>query len=404
MRETGQSSHRARSVVAVALLVLSTALAGCSLVGGQASGATTPPSGEAAEARAERLEGVQVTLNTTQRRDGTVSWAVQRISARPGTGQFRNEVQSTGPDRAEAAFPPGSLVVSNGSVRYIYPAGRDRVFRSEVDRRARDRSAELRRLFAALEDGTPDSIRRPTPGVSPLPVVPAGGGSAPDDDSVRWRESNVTVQYEGTATVAGRSTYVVDLRSTGDASPLVESTLWLDTEYLYPIKRHRVVERDGERSEFASVARNLTFDPEFAAGAFEFDPGDIGTDPTVVESGSYDSRAAVTADADVEVPVPDPDLPSGFRFERGHYSEGDRRHLSLTYTDGSDGSVRVSVVDGSANLTDGRRVSLDGRPAVFSRFRDRRYLSWNDGAWQYSVSGTVGNATLRGVAESVVAG
>jgi outer membrane lipoprotein-sorting protein len=397
MSETNSPAYCGRSVAVALLLVVSAAVAGCSLAGGQAS---PLPDGEGASERADGLAGLQFTQNTTLYHDGTVGWTVQRISSRPGTGDFRNEVRSNGPPPADAnqSLPAGSRIVSNGSVRYIYRADSGRVFRSEVRDRPRDRTVELRRLFAALHDEAAGPIRHPTPGVSALPVVPVGESTA-DDESVRWRDGRVTVSYNGTATVSGRRAYVVDLQSATDNSSFVESTLWLDTQFLYPIQRHRVIERNGDRYEYRSVARNVTFNPEFPDGTFEFDPDSLRTDPTVVESASYDSRAEMVDDLDWH--VPDPAVPEGFAFDGGYYTSDDPGYLSLTYVDGTGGSVRVSVFDDHGNLTGGRQTSLDGRPATLGQFDGRRYLTWNADDRQYSVSGTVENATLRRVAESV---
>lgn len=389
----------ARRAVAILGLVLVAALAGCSFVGSPLGESESLPGGEEAATRAGQLDGVEKTSNVTLVHEGNATWSVQRVSVRPRTGEFRNELRSQGPASAEQPLGEQSLVVSNGSVRYIYDSEENRVFRSEVSREQPDRPAELRRLFAALSDDDAEPIPHPTPGVSPLPVVPVGNqSSASGDDPVRWREQRVTARYNGTATVAGRPAYVVDLRpATGEGS-LVESTLWLDTEYLYPLRSHRVVERNGERYEYTSVVRSLTFNPEFPAGTFEFDPDAVG-DPTVVESASYDSRAEIVSDLDQS--VPDPEVPAGFEFESGYLSDGDPRHLSMTYA-GDNGSLRVSVFDEPANLTGGRETSLDGRPAVFRTFDDRRFLLWNAGNRQYSVSGSVGNGTLRRVADSLV--
>ena len=56
----------------------------------------------------------------------------------------------------------------------------------------------------------------------------------------------------------------------------------------------------------------------------------------------------------------------------------------------------------SANLTEGRQVTVAGERAAFTTFRGNRYLTLNVDGRQVTVTGTVGNETLRRVAASLV--
>lgn len=395
-----------RHLLLVVALVAAVSLAGCSLFTPPADATASLPNATAAAERYNQLDGLSVTLNATMEHDGATSWSVQRISTRPGTGDFRNVVRAVGPPAAAAnrSLAPGSRIVSNGSGRYIYAAGSDTVQRSSVSNASTDRADDIRRLFAELRDDDNGTIRRPTPGIPQLPAVPeqAQSPSGDGNESVRWREDRVTVRYRGTATVAGRSVYVIGLRPATANASLVEATLWLDTEYLYPLKRHTVAFHYGERYEYTSVARNVTLDPDFGPEAFRLDPATLPENVSLARSESYDTRAAMVAALDR--PVPDPTVPDRFAFEGGLYSEGADRptHLSLSYTtaDGRE-SIRLSVFAETGNLS-GRQVTVGGHPAAFSTFRGGRYLNWNADGRQYSVSGTVGNATLRRVAASVI--
>jgi len=397
-----QRFERSGRAAAAVVLTVAVLLAGCSSVQPAADPTATPPSGPEAAAQYEELDGVSLAINVTRQHEGNRSWAVQEIATRPRTGEFRNVVRSTGPPSADerGSLEPGTRIVSNGSVRYIDPAGTDRVFRSAVSNESRNRTEQIRRLLAALDGDTSEPIRHPDLGLSPLPIVPAESGSTAGNESTRWRDDMVTVQYRGTETVAGRSTYVIDLQPVADNASLVEATLWLDTEYLYPIKRHTVVDRHGERYEFTSVPQNVTFNPDFPADTFAFDPESLSENVSVVQTDSYDSYREMAADLDR--PLPDPDVPPEFEFESGFRSEGEPSHLSLTYTDGQQGSIRVSVFDETGDLTEGRRAVIRGQRVVFRTHGDRRYLVWNGDGRQYSVSGTVTNRTLRRVAESIL--
>jgi outer membrane lipoprotein-sorting protein len=401
-RSPATRRHR-RLVVLAALLALAVSLAGCNVFQGPAEQSPPVPNASTAAERYANVDGFRGTLNVTKHHEGNVSWAVQRIATRPGTGEFRNEVLAVGPPSADqGGLGVGSLIVSNGSVRYIYAAESETGFRSRIDADARrNRTGDIRRLVAELRDDDNGTIRRPTPGVSPLPVVPAEEVSRSENGSVEWRDDEVYVRYRGTATVAGRSTYVVDLRPASSAAALVEATLWLDTETLFPLKRHAVTYSGGERYEYTSVYRDVTFDASFPAGTFELDPAALPGNVSTTETRSFDSRAAMV-DA-FDRPVLDPEVPDRFAFDSGFYSGGEVEHLSLSYTTPDEReTIRVSVFADSANLTEGRQVTVAGERAAFTTFRGNRYLTLNVDGRQVTVTGTVGNETLRRVAASLV--
>lgn len=390
----GWRDRRVRVAALAVLLALSPALAGCSLAG---AGTPAPPTGAEAAERIDRLDGVRVSLNVTRRLDGNASWAVNRIATRPTTGDFRSEVVATGPPSpGPGGTEVGSLVVSNGSVRYIYTPGAERVFRSTVDGpNASGRAREVRRLFEALGG----RLDRP-PALGPLPTVPPA-----ENDSVSWRETPVTVDYRGVESVAGRSAFVVHLEPTVEDTSMVESTLWLDREYLYPLRGHRVFVRQSGRYDFTSVAEEVAFDPAFEPGTFEFDPATLPGDPTVVATERYDSREAVAAALDR--PVPDPETPPGFEFRSATRSDGDHRDLHLRYANGrgeSAESIRIHVTDrpGDPAAESDRTVTVAGRELSTGSYGDRDTLSWSRGEWRISVTGDVDRATLRGVAASVL--
>jgi outer membrane lipoprotein-sorting protein len=383
------------------------ALAGCNVFQGPTDRTASLPNATEATDRVDRLDEYRVTQNVTLEHDGTVSWTVQRIASRPETGAFRNEVLATGPasEAGNSSLGVGSLIVSNGSVRYIYAANAETVSISSVSSDDRNRTGDLGRLFAELRDDDNGTIRQPTPGVAPLPVVPAAtqSGSDGDNASVSWREEMVTVQYRGTESVAGREAYVVDIRPANENASLVDATLWLDTEYLFPLKRHTVTYRAGDRYEYTVVNRDVTFDPSFRPGTFDPDPDALPGNVSTVRTETYETRAAMTAALDR--PIPDPAVPDGFVFETGYYRSGEFDHVSLRYgtPDGRE-SLRLSLFPDPGNLSDGRQVTIEGRPAAFSTFRDNRYLQWNADGRQYSLTGTVGNETLREVASSLIDG
>lgn len=402
MIEDQRAERPNRVAVLVVLAAVVALLAGCSTLQPADDPTATPP-GPEAQAQYEDVNSISIVLNTTRQYEGNRSWAVQEIATRPETGEFRNVIRSTGPASADErrSLGPGSRVVSNGSVRYLYPSDGDRVFRSEVSEESRNRSEQIRRLLTALDEDAGEPIRHPDLGLSPLPIVPAASGSeATENESTRWHDTRVTVEYRGRETVTGRTTYVVDLQPVGDNASLVEATLWLDTEYLYPLKRHTVIKRLGERYEFTAVPQNVTFNPDLPPGTFSFEPESVSENVSVVETASYDSYSEM--DADLDRPLPDPDVPRGFEFESGYRSDGERSRVSFTYTDGQQESIRVSVSGEPGSLTGGQQETIRGKQVVIDTYEERRFLAWNSNGQRYSVSGTVENRTLRRVAASII--
>jgi outer membrane lipoprotein-sorting protein len=399
-----------RRTALVVLLALSLALAGCNILQGT-SDASSLPSGEEAATKYDQLTGVTATVTTTMRRNGTTTNSTQRLAFRVGEPGFRNEIVAVDrPPSARSSFlGPGGLIVSNGTVRTIYQPSSNQLFRADISHRSPGRNhsrrrAHLRQLFAELRDDDNGTVQRPTPGISPLPVVPGPEPTASDGDgneTVPWREANVTAQYRGTETVAGQTAYVVSLRPVSDDTTLVASTLWLDTEYLFPIKSHRIIDQYGERYEYTTTFRNVTFNPDFDADTFRIDPGVLSANTSIIETAAYDSRRQLVRNSDL--PIPDPTVPGGYEFERGSYRHDDSTLIFLTYTNGT-ARIHVTMRTATDGPTQGRTVDLGSRTGTFSQHDSQRTVSWQAAGRSYSVSGPVGNETLIAVARSVANG
>lgn len=388
--------------VALALLVVAPALfAGCSLLQPSEETQAPLPSGEEAADRYENLSALSATMVTQMDLGGGENRSVTRIQTRIGTDQLRMQV-------LEPSSRAGMQTVSNGSVTFQYDPTDDSLLTVEnaETRVDNSRAGRLAALFSALNDGSKQTVQRPTPGVSPLPVVPATPEAvvaASTNGSVEWNTGNVTAQYVGNATVDGRTTYVVELTPVDTDSVVQGSTVWLDTEYLYPLKRHQELALDNRTVEYTQTFRNVTFNPEFSPGTFEFDPESVPVDErTELESRQFDSREALVAATNVS--VPEPDVPEGFRFEGGSwYRNDDRESISLRYTNGTD-SLYVGV-DFSAigNLSfEGREVVVGNRTGLVTSFQETRSLAVEAEGRRYSVSGSVSNETLARVAESIL--
>ncbi|MFB6087561.1 MAG: outer membrane lipoprotein carrier protein LolA [Haloarculaceae archaeon] len=385
-------STYSRSAALFALLALTTVLAGCSVLGGGAD----LPTGEQAAAKLDSLEAIEgtrvVRMNGTDGPNRTVSHVVRDI----GTGKSRTVVRSGAAE--------GLVTVSNGSTIWLYnrSSGTVRVMHVNVSRNATAQFDTVETIFARLhaqgDESTPADI-------SQLPVVPAPGapgGSGPTTGSLPVY-GNVSLTYNGTATVAGHKTFVVHIDSLGNESMIVSSTMWFDAEWYYPLKSRVVMSVGGERRVVTSAFRNVTFNPDVPAGTFDFDPP---ANATVVEhnysSQSYESRASVEAAA--EMRVPDPSVPEGFRFDSASVTTyRGNRSVTVQYTNGSATLfvMKRPATDGRSGGSDGERVDVAGHTGHLSSVAGDRLLTWTCGEWRYSVMGPLSRERIVAVAESM---
>jgi outer membrane lipoprotein-sorting protein len=382
------------------------------------------PGPDEAVTRYERLESIGITRNISSQSNGAVTWTRQRIERVPSEQLYRSRIIETGlpgSNRTETEpFGPGSRIISNGSVLYLIPAGQAKVTRQRVDDDRRDnRTADLRRLFAELNDSENGTLRRPKPELAPLSVArPARDNTAEQseedsNESVEWRTAKVTAQYTGVDRVGSRSAYVINLSPATNETEFVSATLWLDTEYLFTVKRHSVVRRQGERVERTMRVQNVTINPEFPPDRFQFDLAQLDRNVSVVDIRMYDSRREMVAN--VEQSVPDPEIPEGYEFSSGAYTEppadsqAQGPRLSLRYTGDSPGDVLSVTVQQQATppenrtaLAGARTVRIGDRTARLRQFQDNRFVRWTDDGRQFSVTGRLTNETLLQVARSLI--
>jgi hypothetical protein len=188
--------------------------------------------------------------------------------------------------------------------------------------------------------------------------------------------------------------------------------MWIDADRYFPLKqRTAFTTADGDRVTFTTTYTNVSFDPDFGPGTFEFEPP---ANATVTDTGidgpeTYDSRAALAANT--TDPVPDPTVPPDFsldtarRFESGNVSS-----VGLVYTnETAQFAVSRVAFDGPApgNLTAANRsrataITVDGRNGSYSRMGPYAAVVVHCGESRLSVSGTaVSKALLTTVAASV---
>lgn len=366
---------------------------------------TPRPSPEAIDNASERyrsLDGFAATMVSTTTIGNETTRTVRRVTARPGTNQYRavrlNET-GTGVD----------VVVSNGTTVWYYDRGNGTVRRLQIDV-GENRSGVLlgssyveQILEAALGDANESRS-----GVSTLPMVSAPAEPAPSG-SLSGNASSLAlnVSYLGTERVSGRETYVLELTESSDAERLQNYTakVWVDTEWFAPLRQQTNFTVDGQRYSTVTRYRNVSFDPDLSDVTFRFDPPSdanvtVETGPSVAR---YDSRAALARNASLS--VPDPDFPDDFRFQRGVRTTGENQFVTLQYTNGTT-SFSVTVSNStSVAATEGREVAVGSATGRLQTLAGSTLVSWRCDGQAYSVTGSnVGNETVLDVARSIGCG
>ncbi len=392
------------AVVAAGVLALAPADSGADATAGQHIGHN-------ASERLQSLEGLTATVETTLVRGNETDRTVRRVSMRPGTGEVRSEPVGGN----------GSVVVSNGTVMWLYdPADREATrlevsgIRSTTDTQGERIERLFNRLNVSRAAAGESETAPPSPRLVPLPVVPAGpaAGAAPEGVN----RTSFGVRYEGTDTVDGRETYVLTLTTGADGGANLESytqRMYVDAEWFVPLRTHTEWTLDGERVTVTSVYRNVTFEPGLSDSVFRFDPPEnvTVTEGPSVAVEAYDSVGAL--EENTSVSVPDPDVPPSFDLETARSTAGEGRSVSLQYANATSRltvskSVAANATNGTAgNVTGdgGERVTVGGQEGVYRQVATSRLVSWSCDGVRYTVSGTgVSRGLVLEVADSVGCG
>jgi outer membrane lipoprotein-sorting protein len=398
MTRSSPPTHRAIAVCLVVLLAVS--LSGCAGLTRVASPQSQPPlpgAEEAAERRAS-LETLSATVRTVQHtEEGTVT-TVKRVNHRLDPLGYRSRtrsVQSNSTDRVYAT--EGHLTVSNETTTALYRPDEQSV--SYIVRADTTRGDVYLDILAAARGN--ETISQPTPGVPSLPRVPRDD-DAESNSSTSYRDQLVRVQYNGTETVDDRRTYRLEVDPVSPNASLKDQTLWLDTAYLYPLKRHVEFVAYGDRYEYRTTYRNVTFNPTFPPGTFRLDRERLPPDVEETWFRSYESRSAVVAN--VDMPVPDPFVPDGYELEGANHRSGGPEMLTLTYERrGDERPIRIVVVDETRpHEHDGNgTVEIGGHTAQLGHHDGINHVGWSADGYAYTVQGPVDNGTLVRIARSV---
>lgn len=352
--------------LAVAVVLL---LAGCSAAGPAESSATEVA--ERMQEKHDRIDDIRGEVTITYTIDGETTTMTQRIWERP-PDEMRTEVLE---DSRYASS--GDVFVFDGSTAWSYDDSENAVTVSEWDI---DRDALRLNETKLIEDYL----------------------------------DRYDLSYEGSETVADRQTHVIELErteSTVEGFGPERMTLWVDTEFWYPIKQEWTTSLlDDEPMTMSMTYEEIAFNEGIDDSIFTFEPP---ADATVTEGGSlssatYDSIEAV--DDAVEFAVPDPDVPAGYSFEHAAVSEFSGTtsvHLSYRNEDADDAlsvsaTSNVDAVPESESIDpEGESIDLGETEGIIASYGELRSISWTCDKVRYTVSGSQSTDDLRSIAESI---
>ncbi|MEZ3145570.1 DUF4367 domain-containing protein [Halobaculum sp. MBLA0143] len=352
---------QSRLVVATLAVTLLVVTAGCAAVGGG-----DPDPERIAQQVQERQGDIDVVRGvrvTTVESDGNANTTVREYVKRP-PNQSRSRVVETDGGYAGA----GDLIVRNEGEFVSYDASEN--------------------AYSVVESDTPN------------------GGQVVTAETINRTLSKGDVSFAGTDTVAGRSVYVVELTRETEYGTS-NTTLKVDQEHWYPLayETTTVYELDNETvtTTISMTHRNVSFDAEVAADAFEFDPPADATleRRTTFTTEEFDSVAALEEAAPFE--LSEPALPDDYRLDTARLvvTNGNAT-ASTVYTDGDDGSIRLSVTEATESRLDGETVEIDGTTATVRTFGNQTSLVWRCDDTRYSLSGTLDRDALVDAAGPLV--
>jgi outer membrane lipoprotein-sorting protein len=386
-----------RVFMLVGLLVLASAV-GVGLLVGDSTDETAPrPNAEDAAAQLQSLDGFSATRRTVIDRENGTSRTLDRVTRRIGEGI-----------RIERVSGPGSvdLIVANESVRWHYDreVGVATRYERSTDPAPMQRIPQLLARVNGSSDGTGPTR---TPGISPLPVVPAAGAPA-TDGPVGAAKGSYEVSYEGTATVADRRAFVVRITGPAGTGPVANytQTLWLDAEHYVPLKRQTAWTQGGSRTTITTTYENVSFETDLSAATFRFSPPE---NATVERNGGpqqerYESVGDLRAAASLSVPVPD--LPPDYALARATRTDGRRiTSVGLRYVNAT-ATVEVAAIEPVyAPTSEGQRVTVAGRNATYRDLGAEQTVVWTCDGTQYKITTSgLGRAGTLAIAATVECG
>ncbi|MBV0925908.1 outer membrane lipoprotein carrier protein LolA [Halomicroarcula limicola] len=362
----------------LALLLLGVALPTVLWASGDAIGDERPSVDANVTERYRSVDALTGTQTTTMRTDGTVtSRTVADVTLVPGTDRRRIRFRNASDRRYERQ-------VSNGSTLWLHDTDANAVTVVELTGPPTDSqtAARLQGLVAAA--GLTDGSGRPqSVGVSPLPVLPRHTGIAPRTSA----GGNYAVEFAGTDTVSGRSTYLIEIAPASNRSEAhYRQRLWVDTERFYPLRKQTTWTADGVRRSVTTAYTNVTVNPNLSKDEFrpEFDDNATVRREDSPTTEWYRSRTALEVRSSLS--VPDPTVPPAFELVYATRTTGRIDGVGLRYA--ADGrELTVAKFNYTINVSpDERDATIDGQPASFDR-GPTASISWDCNGYGHTVRG-----------------
>lgn len=347
--------HALPALAVVAVLLL----AGCSALQGQTLDESQEDRlVERLENRFEDVSAVQATIDQQSSLGANTTATTTEVRIDFETGEYRMELLAP---EAKA----GDVTVYNGSVVTSYDASEN--------------------SYRAFEMDTPNT--------------------ASVDDSLGSLFERSDVVYNGTAELDGQRTQQFTLVPENDSESFYDrTTVWVDTEEMLPVKVELAFGIGDETATTTVRLSNVTLNPEFETGTFEFEPPTDATQredlsPQTLTTDDYEEVTSKVA-----FDLPDADLPRGFDFQEATVltQDGDAQNVQFTYSDG-DRSLWV-VVSPDPNYeppSKGETVTVGDHEAQYRTFDEAGTLAWSCEDTRYAVSGPLEKSTLVDVAAGV---
>ena len=347
-------SPLALTAIGLAVLLVTS---GC-LSGPLGSDLTTDQIGERIEQKYTEIDSYEANVTTTISGANMDQTTVMHTVAKPKAGMTYTEY--TSPDSMA-----GDLAVSNGSAMWTYDASENTAQKLDL---------------SGLE----------------LPMTPNYG------QLIEQFTNQYDITQKGTATVADRDTYVLELTPKNDTEVAMNGTVWIDTERWFPVKTELSMSVQNETTTVTTVYRDLTFNTGVPNSTFEYEPpADATVETTTLPSiQTYDSRDA--AAQNVSYALPEPDVSESFNLNQ----------VSVTRSEGNV-SVSIQYANETTSLSvmkrnyqmgtspDGEMVSIHGETGTYQNLGSLGIVTWDCGGYKYSVSGSLSEAALIATAESI---
>jgi outer membrane lipoprotein-sorting protein len=227
-------------------------------------------------------------------------------------------------------------------------------------------------------------------------------------------DSLINYEYNGTETVNGQETYVLEAVRNADTqqpdNTEASATLYIDTETYFPVQ----VESQVSSEDFAHTStvtyENVTLGAEIPDETFELDlPDDVDdepetTMPDVTRHDSYDDLAS-----DTDLTVPEADLPRDFSFDDGAVVHSDEFHsATLSYTNGEESLsvvIRADPVTSFDHSDSDRYEAVEvGDTTGYVYTSDDFLALYVEGDQPYTIYGEIGQETATDIAAAILDG